>query len=353
MEKQVENNNFSESNNKEVKDEYTIAKEKVNGLIKELKLEEAKLFMEEIIEKYSDKAEMFDIFSEILFSLGFTKEAKRCIEKSITLDPFSSGDKYMTLGQIYDSPKKKKECFEKGIEIYRKKLEEAKNNKQTVNPLIDFEENSETNLKQAISSALSSVAELYMTTYLCDEKNAEEICEQLLKEAFFIDKDNPDVLVQYSNLRILRKKDKEAEDYLYKAFEVIKTNKNECFPDTDLLVNIAKNFAELGNFYHAVKVLDIAVEMDDSNSENWYLLAFNHFQLKNYIHCVSCIEKVKESMKNSGEVDKELTDATTELENELKIIESKGELKNSVIEEMNEGKEECISNGNSMVIEED
>ena len=55
--------------------------------------------------------------------------------------------------------------------------------------------NSEVHIEYALSSALSSIAELYMTTYLCDEKNAEKICEKTITEAYNICNENVDVLV--------------------------------------------------------------------------------------------------------------------------------------------------------------
>lgn len=344
--------------------EYYTEKSKAEKLIKELNLEEAKKLLEEMVAKYSTEAEIFDLYSEVLISLDYTKEAKKAIEKSVKLDPYSSGDKYMTLGQLTEDPKKKRDYYLKGVEVYKHKLNllsnsnlDNKNNKESNSNNIDIlNTDTELHIKHALSSALSSIAEIYMTTYLCDEPNAEKTCEEVLKEAITICEDNPDVLIQYSNLRILRKKDSDAQTFMEKAFNIIINNQNsEFFPDCEIICNLAKNYSELGNYYQAIKLLDIITQLDEHNSEYWYLLSFNHFNIKNYLHSSTCMERLKQVIKENNELDDELSIAISELEGELQKIEKKeGELKNSIFEqeEGGSGKEECISNGNSMILDD-
>ena len=343
--------------------EYINDKNKAEKMIKDLNLEEAKKFLEDLVSKYSSNAEIYDLYSEVLISLDYTKEAKKAIEKSIKLDPNSSADKYMTLGQLTEDPKKKRDNYLKGIEVYKYKLDllssfnKNKNNLNMESLHKDIlNTDTELHIRHALSSALSSVAEIYMTTYLCDEPNAENTCEEVLKEAITICDDNPDVLIQYSNLRILRKKDSEAQKFMDKAFNIIINNQNsEFFPDCEIICNLAKNYSELGNYYQAIKLLDIITQLDEHNSEYWYLLAFNHFNIKNYLHSSTCMERLKQVINENKEIDDELSIAVSELENELKKIEKKeGELKNSIFEqeENGSGKEECISNGNSMIIDD-
>lgn len=344
---------------------YKNSKLKIEKLIKELNLEEAKIYIEKMVKIYNNQDELFDLYSEILISLNYTKEAKKAIEISIKLNPNSNGDKYMTLGQLFDDPIKKRDCFLKGVEIYKQQLNVTNINSKIITELEvhdknfnlnkEWDLNSVNQLKYTLSSALGSIAELYMTTYLCDEKNAEEICETQLKEAYNIFNENPDVLIQYANLRILRKRDKEALEFMEKANKLIFENNNaDLFPASDVICNLAKNFSELGSFNRAVKLLDIITQLDDQNCEYWYLLAFNHFKLTNYLHSMNCIERLKEVYNKAKEIDEELFIAVKELEDELKKIEKKnGELKNSIFEDDNElNNEECISNSNSMIIDE-
>lgn len=316
---------------------YLSDKQHIEALVKELNLEEAKIKLDKMIKVYTNKADLYDLYSEVLLSLNYTKEAKAAIEKSISLEPESNGDKYMTLGQLLDKPRKKLECYYKGVEVYKKLIQN--NNDNTV--------------LFTISSALSSIAELYMTTELCEESTAEESCEKCLQEAYQICEINPDVLIQYSNLRILRAKDKEAKQFMDRAFELILSSQNtDNFPDTDIIFNLAKNYSELEDYYSAIKILDIITQLDDENLEYWYHLAFNHFRIKNYIHAQSCLDNLNEIKSKIDYNDKELMDGVKELQQELKSIEKKeGKLTNNLLEKEDSDDNEEQRNNNSMNID--
>ena len=60
--------------------------------------------------------------------------------------------------------------------------------------------------KENIVNGYANIASLFMTTSLCEEKNAENLCEEFIKKGLEILPDNIDILLQLSNLRILRKK---------------------------------------------------------------------------------------------------------------------------------------------------
>ena len=51
-------------------------------------------------------------------------------------------------------------------------------------------------------------------TDLCDEPNAEQNCEDSLKEALVVDPTNVDALQSLANLRMIRNNDVEAKEYL-------------------------------------------------------------------------------------------------------------------------------------------
>ena len=58
-----------------------------------------------------------------------------------------------------------------------------------------------------------------------------------------------------------------------------------------MLMNISKNFAEINLFEKATEILDIMIKMDDEDLEGWYLLAFYHYQLKNYQYSMKCLKR--------------------------------------------------------------
>lgn len=324
---------------------YINDKAEIEKLIKELDLEEAKSRLEVAVKEFPQSSEFLDLFGEVLMSLNYFKEAKKILEKSIQMAPNANGEKYMTYGQLLDKPSKKLSNYNKGADIYRTQLQAGSS---TLNPE-DLE-----NLRFSLSSSLATIAELYMTTELCDKEGAEDSCEKALSEAIQVCDINPDVLIQYANLRILRMRDKEAREYMEKALELILSSKNtDHFPDSELICTLAKNFAELGDYYNATKVLDILTKLDDQNLEYWYLLAFNHFKLKNYILSQNCIDNLNEIQEKVKEVDQELFEGAAELAQELRKIElSNGKLSNNPLLDMDEDDEEHRNN-NSMNIDDE
>ncbi len=316
---------------------YEEDKRHIEQLIKQLNLEEAKIKLETMIQFYKNRADLYDLYSEVLISLNYEKEARLALEQSISLDPLSSGDKYMTYGQLMNKPKKKAEQYFKGIEVYRNIIHNSNANDES--------------LLFAFSSALCSLAELYMTTELCDTKDAEEICENSLQEAYQICSKNPDVLIQLSNLRIIRAKDKEAKEFMDRAFDIIMNTQNtDLFPDSEIIFNLSKNYSELGDYYTANKLLEILVQLDDENVEYWYHLSFNHYTIKNFLYSQNCLDNISELMKKPGFVDEEISEAVKELQDKLiEINKKEGKLINNLLE--SEEQEDEEERNNSMHID--
>jgi len=322
---------------------YISLKKEIESLIEQLNLEEAKHKIEKLLKTYPNQVELYDLYSEILISLNYIKEAKTILEKSITINPYSNGDKYMTLGQLYDKPIKKLELYNKGVEVMKHKLALLNNTQQQSNSESYINKEKE-ELILSITSGLSSISELYMTTELCDSPNAELTCENMLKEAYALCDYNVDVLVQYSNLRILRKRDKEAKDFMDKAYSLILSIKeSDKFPDADIIFSLAKNYSELEDYYNAVKLYDILIQLDDDNPEYWYYNAFNHYKLKNYIYCQNCIDRLSQVISNTGYVDSEMSEAVKELQNEVDLYyKVNGKLTNGIFEGCDEDEDEEI-----------
>lgn len=331
--------------------EYSIIIENVQQCLNKLDLDKADNLLQEGILKYPNKSELYDLYSEVLISLNKINDAKKAIEKSISLEPNINPEKYMSLGQLIDKPKIKLKHYSTAVIMLRDKLNNLQNctNNSTAQATNYIKELKDT--KYIITSALSSIAELYMTTNLCDEFNAENECEMCLKEAYTIDSNNIDVLLQYSNLRILRAKDKEAREYMEKAINIIYNIKSEeDLPESETIFNLAKNFSELEDYYNSIKLIDIAIQLDDQNLEYWYHAAYNHYKLKNYFNSYNCIERFRETQSKLNELDEELFIAVDELETELKKISNNNnnELTNNPLSNTdnneNEDEEECRNN---------
>lgn len=285
--------------------------EQSTTLIELGEFEKAKLMLEEAFKMDPSRIDVIDLVSDVYFNLDNLEGAMKMIKKSISMDPENNPQKYMTFAQMLSDPNEAFQSYQKGIELYIKQLQATP---------------SDIGIKAQIARGYSSIAELFMNSKLCEEKNAEETVENALKEALKYDPKSIDALFQLSNLRIIRERDEEAETVLNNIYNIIKkTDENDDnFPDHDMLKNISKNFAEIKLFEKATEILDIMIKMDDEDLEGWYLLAFYHYQLKNYQYAMKCLKRFNKIQMKIKKEDKtplilEFIDAAKELLNSLNI----------------------------------
>jgi tetratricopeptide (TPR) repeat protein len=161
----------------------------------------------------------------------------------------------MTMGQLCEY-KTSLKYYQKGLELFLIELKNA------------TDESKKKELNSSIANAYSTIAELYMNTDLCFEEKAEHMCENYLTEAIKYDKDSQDVLIQYSNLRILRARDNEALEYMERIYNMViqyLDNGNSDLLQSSIIENLAKNYSELERYTKAIKLYDILVALDDEN----------------------------------------------------------------------------------------
>ena len=280
----------------------------IKHLINTCEYNSAQIILEKKFKKDPNNVEIIDLLSEVYFNQDNIEGAKKLIKKSINLSPNTNPEKYMLLGQLLNNPEDSVKFYNKAITLLKEQL---KNN---------VEDNNE--IKESIASGLASIASLYMTTNLCEKNNAEEICENCIKEGLIISHNNIDILLQLSNLRILRKRDKEAKEILDKIMNLININDvtNDNFPDHDILLNIANNYAEINCYAEAIKLLSILVKIDDEDLNCWYLMAFDNYLCGNYKEAYELVEKIFHIYNNNPNHFSDFQDvisASEELKNNL------------------------------------
>ena len=283
--------------------------EQSTTLIELGEFDKAKVILEEAFKMDPSRIDVIDLISDVYFNLDNLEGSMKMIKKSISMDPENNPQKYMTFAQMLSDPNEAFQSYQKGIELYIKQLQSTP---------------SDIGIKAQIARGYSSIAELFMNSKLCEEKNAEETVENALKEALKYDPKSIDALFQLSNLRIIRERDEEAETVLNNIYNINKkTDENDDnFPDHDMLMNISKNFAEINLFEKATEILDIMIKMDDEDLEGWYLLAFYHYQLKNYQYSMKCLKRFNKIQMKMKKEDKtplilEFIDAAKVLLNSL------------------------------------
>ena len=248
--------------------------EKIKELMDDCEYDEAEKILKVLFKKDPNNIKVLDYLGELYLNIGNYKGAKKMLEKSISLSPESNPDKYMDYSQVLEDPIKRVESYQKAIQLYYN----LEKNEQDINKKKE--------IKESISSALSSIASLYMTTDLCDDPNAEKICEDNISQALNICPESIEALLQFSNLRILRKRDKEAKEAMYKIYEKLKNIENNLneqeIPERDMLINLSQNFAELKLFKEACYIINLILKKDDEDIECYYLLAVYEDNYRNF-----------------------------------------------------------------------
>ena len=280
--------------------EFNSDLEKIKALMEDCEYDEAEKILKVLFKKDPNNIEVLDYLGELYLNIGNFKGAKKMLEKSISLKPDSNPDKYMDYSQVLDNPIKRVEAYQKAIQLYNNNLNEYKN---------DINKLKET--KESIASAHSSIASLYMTTDLCDDPNAEKICEENISKGLNIYPDSIEALLQFSNLRILRKRDNEAKQAMYKILERIKkidSNDNNFeendIPERDILINLSQNFAELKLFREACYIINLILKKDDEDIECFYLLAVYEESYRNFFSAMEALDKFNKiymKMQKNGE----------------------------------------------------
>ena len=114
--------------------------------------------------------------------------------------------------------------------------------------------------------------------------------------------------MQFSNLRILRKRDSEAKEAMNKILEKIKQidkdlNEQE-IPERDILINLSQNFAELKLFKDACYIINLILKKDDEDIECYYLLAVYEDNYRNFFSAMEALDKFNKiyiKMQKNGE----------------------------------------------------
>ena len=309
----------------------------INKFIENCDYTSAVILLEKKFKENPNDIKIIDLLSEVYFNLNNYEGCGKLINKSIRLNPNCNGEKYMTLAQIKNNPKESLILYKKGIEIFYK----------------DFEKN-----KENIVNGYANIASLFMTTNLCEEKNAENLCEEFIKKGLEILPENIDILMQLSNLRILRKKDEEALKILNVIYNKIFENFNENLPEREILVNLSKNYAEIEKFDVAIEILNLILKIDDLDIESFYYKAFYNYKIKNFKESKKILNEIfdlYEKNKNKDFWDEnvvfDIIDASKELFNVLEKMEKNNELINNNLDILSE--EEQSSNNNNNIKNED
>jgi tetratricopeptide (TPR) repeat protein len=245
-------------------------------------------FLTRAHEKDALDTSVMDSLGRVYLQLGDSESAMRFFLQSCSVSPDASPYKWMFLGQLQES-NDSLNSYSKGISLLMAMIGSDGSRMNE----IELEK-----LKKEISSAYCSIAELYMTD-LCFDDNAELKCQSAVEKAFEFQHDSLDARMSCASLRISQQRPLEAADIIEGVCSTLITllkNKLEkpllasfqqggegqdeeeeqddidpefCVSVVKLLLECAEVKSNLANC--SVELLDLLLDLDDSNIENWYL----------------------------------------------------------------------------------
>ena len=167
-----------------------------------------------------------------------------------------------------------------------------------------------------------------MTTDLCDDPNSENICENSIKEGMKFCPESIEVLLQLSNLRIIRKRDNEAKEAMFKILDKIKKIENgenieQSLPERDILINLSQNFAELKMFKEACYVINTLLKKDDEDIESYYLLAVYEDNNRNFYSSMEALDKFNKIYMKMQKNEEEISPVLQQYVDSAKALYSK------------------------------
>ena len=253
--------------------------------------EEAAALLSPFLASHSaSSAPLHDALAHCCLAEGDHSGTAAHLQAAARIDPHGNPARWMELGQLKEG-REAVDAFQRGIRLYQEAREEA-------------EGDGGEEVRQALSSAYVSLAELY-TTDCCDEEGAEQLCEEALQAALEEWPSNPDALYQTANLRLIQGDEQAARVSWASALACCTTQQltgdtarlpalqllaqppvqsssassSASLPSYALRLNLAKLGYELGEWRAMAELLRGCLEEDDRLIEVHHLAALAHLHL--------------------------------------------------------------------------
>eukprot|EP00123_Amoebidium_parasiticum_P005642 comp16789_c0_seq1/m.15170 comp16789_c0_seq1/g.15170 ORF comp16789_c0_seq1/g.15170 comp16789_c0_seq1/m.15170 type:complete len:351 (-) comp16789_c0_seq1:364-1416(-) len=235
--------------------------DRVEEYVERFEFEMAHRFCAKALEQEPDNLRALEAMAEIFIEGGDGESAKECLDKAIWLSPNHGPSKYLCLGQLLQGAD--------AVAAYRRGVELLKKDMQAVSE--GTEEGDEGMLRRAASSAMCSIAEIYMTD-LCDEEVAEEECRKSLEAAVELDGTNAEAYQTFCSFWISASNNQKAGEMLTQSMQLWQGSEDpDQLPPYEFRVATVRLLAELGRYEEAVKVLRQLETEDDEVVDVWYL----------------------------------------------------------------------------------
>lgn len=287
--------------------QYTL--DELLGKAEELMLtyqpELAEKFYKRALEMQPSSTDALDAYGSFLLEQDRFDEAKPLFLRSIELDPLGDAAKYMFMGQLCEGLEAT-QYYGKGIELMQAQLKSVQAQKPS-----KAKREQLLMLKQQISAAYCSIAEVFLTD-ACFEDQAEEECERALAAAISADPDNPEPLQTLASVRMSQKRPTEALEIMNKSYAKWRDVEHDFQPSMEFRHNAAKLFLEMEQHETAAEIWEIMIEEDDTVAEVYYFLGLA-YKKSSPADSLECATKAKELLTLSKCDDALLIEQVNEL----------------------------------------
>lgn len=320
--------------------------EQAEEYLSQAEVERAIKVLQKAMKSAPNDTKLLDLLAQAHVENGDERAATPLLLRSVQLAPNDNPEKYLNLGQL-SSGKRAAEYYQRGIALLMERCqpssvnvtpesitEALSANNHWMNAPVEEMCDEAAQLRRQIASALCSVAELYQTD-LCEDPEAEQICNQVLSQAIVICPYSPESFFALANLRFLQEDDEATSAALDQALRLIRRHiflvkssalmsvmssatsssaemddgmdgldelgdrlveSHALWPDYELRVSCGKLLLELGRNDDAARLFSELVDEDDGFVESLHLAAVAHFHCH---HWTAANDKCAQALKVS------------------------------------------------------
>ncbi|CAO3631908.1 unnamed protein product [Cunninghamella echinulata] len=199
---------------------------------------------------------------------------------------------------------------------------------------LDTDEEEKQELALKISSALCSMAEIYLTD-CCFEPEAEQKCEEYLQKAQQVDGNNAEVYQLLASVRLSQQRNEEAAQILQQSINLWfdKEEGDPTIPNYDARLSLIKLLLEVGLIQQAFLILERLQKENDQVVDLWYLYGWTYYclgedesttnqddKLAHWEDARDCLEVALKLSQISGYDDEALLEHAKELINTINTV---------------------------------
>ncbi|KAF8312478.1 TPR-like protein [Clavulina sp. PMI_390] len=256
---------------------------KAQSLMGEMDFELARKFVDRILEVEPNHFEAREMAGVMEAEEGNVDSARSIFISLVPPSPTArtpaSHSAYLYLAQLTSDPREALSHYQAAVDILLGLIKGKERALPQQNDPADPDPESEAGLKRTAISAIVAMVEIWMTSDLCMEPEAEQTCDSLISMALSADPNNVEALDSLASVRLSQSRGEEAKQVVEKAWEITQSLEPDDprYPPISSQLSLARRFLELSLFSQALLLLQNILGMDDEEVDAWYLQGWCFF----------------------------------------------------------------------------